>query len=347
MSKQKKTIADFRSDTVTLPTDAMRQAMAEAEVGDDVYGDDPTVNRLERLAAEMLGKPAGLFVPSGVFANQVAIMTHTHPGNEVLVGEEAHIVQHEAGSPGRLSGVNLRPVATDLGTFSLTELEKRIRTVNIHFPVTGLICVENAHSSGAVVELEAMQEVKHLADCRGVPVHFDGARFFNAVTKLKCSAEALAATADSVSICLSKGLCAPVGSLLVGQQDFIDRARQNRKIMGGGMRQVGILAAAGLIALQEMTTRLVEDHRQADYLAERLTEIENLTILKRQRDINMVFFELPSEVIAEEKLVKGLLDEGIKINGQENGQYRLVTHYGINRQKIDQLMLAIKKIIIK
>ena len=337
---------DLRSDTVTQPTEVMRQAMASAEVGDDVYGDDPTVNRLEELASEILGKEAALFVPSGTFGNQLAIMSHTQRGDEILVGEECHILMHEVGGAAVLSGVQTRSFPTNMGRVDIKRLEKMIRGLDIHFPNTGLICMENAHSSGTAVPLENMKEVYHLAKSRDIPVHIDGARIFNAAVALGIDVKEITAYADSVNVCLSKGLCAPVGSILLGSRDFIHRARKNRKLMGGGLRQAGILAAAGIIALNEMTSRLAEDHNNACYLADRLEEIESCHVQRDRLDINMVFFTLPESVISESALIAGLNSEEIRINGQEEGEYRFVTNYGVSIEDIDKVVQAIKNIIV-
>lgn len=336
---------DLRSDTVTQPTEEMRQEMAQAEVGDDVYGDDPTVNRLELLAAEMLGKEAALFVPSGTFGNQVAIMSHTHRGDEILVGEGCHILMHEVGAAAVLSGVQTRSFPTDLGDVAVSHLEKMIRGGDIHFPTTGLICLENAHSSGTAVPLATMQGVYHLAQSKGIPVHIDGARIFNAAAALGVDVREITACGDSVNVCLSKGLGAPVGSILVGKQDFIGKARKNRKLMGGGLRQGGILAAAGIIALTKMVSRIPEDHKNARYLADRLEEIESCRVCRNRLDINMVFFALPESVIGESALIAGLSEAGIKINGQEDGEYRFVTNYGVSAEDIDKVLEAMKRLI--
>ncbi len=336
---------DLRSDTVTHPTEAMREAMARAEVGDDVYGDDPTVNRLEALASEILGKEAALFVPSGTFGNQVAIMSHTQRGDEILLGEECHILMHEVGGAAVLSGVQTRSFPTHLGHVDVEKLEKMIRDVDIHFPNTGLICMENAHSSGTAVSMENMKAVYQLGKSRNIPVHLDGARLFNAAVALGVDVKELAAYGDSVNVCLSKGLCAPVGSIVVGSSVFINKARKNRKLMGGGLRQAGILAAAGMIALTDMAARLDQDHKNARYLAHRLEEIESCHVLKDRLDINMVFFTLDESVIGESALIEGLMNEKIKINGIEDGEYRFVTNYGVSTEDIDKIIDVMKNMV--
>ena len=269
---------DFRSDTVTQPTKRMRDAMCRAEVGDDVYGDDETVNNLQKYVADLCGMEAAIFVPSGTFCNQLALFTHCNRGEEVILPDECHIVQHEAGSAAIISGVNLRTLPTNNGKMDLNKIENAIRKErDIHYPVTKLICLENAFSDGTVVDIEYMRSVKKLANKYKLKVHLDGARFFNAVTSLNCDIRDITENVDSLNICLSKGLCAPIGSMLVGSKAFIEEALYKRKIMGGGMRQVGIIAAAGQIAVKEMRLRLVEDHDNARYLAERLDIISGST----------------------------------------------------------------------
>jgi len=325
---------DLRSDTVTIPTDEMRQAIANAEVGDDVYQDDPTVNKLEKIAAEKVGKEAALFVPSGTFGNQLAIMTHTRRGNEVIAGKNNHIVVHEVGASAVISGVQLRTLETVNGLMSPKDVLKAIRSDDIHEPETGLICVENAHGCGAVVPLSILKEIKEIAEDHSIPVHMDGARIFNAAVSLGVNAKEIAACCDSVMFCLSKGLAAPAGSMVAGSKEFIDRARKNRKLMGGGMRQIGILAAAGIIALEKMTERLAEDHENAKYLAEELSKLPGVKVKWDRLDIDMVFFEIGEDVIKESVLIKKLYEKNIKINGTEDGEYRFVTHIGVSKEDI-------------
>jgi len=251
---------DFRSDTVTHPTPEMLQAAVNAQFGDDVYGDDPTVNHLEAVAARMLGKEAAIFVPSGTFGNQLCILTHTLRGDEIILGRQCHIVVHEAGAASVIAGVQFNFFDDSRDYPDYKAIEPLIRFDDIHFPRTGLICVENARSNGKVVDLTTLRGIKAMAEKKAIPVHMDGARIFNAAAALKCDVKEIADCADSVMFCLSKGLCAPIGSMVVGTQAFIDKARKNRKIMGGAMRQAGIIAAPGLIAIEKMTQRLTEDH---------------------------------------------------------------------------------------
>jgi len=335
---------DLRSDTVTMPTDEMRQAMANAEVGDDVYGDDPTINMLEKLAAEKVGKEAAIFVPSGTFGNQLALFTHARRGQEVIIGRNNHIVVHEVGASAVIAGVQLRTLETENGAMNPKDVEKAIRVDDIHEPETGLICVEEAHGCGAVVPLETLKEIKQIAERHSIPVHMDGARIFNAAVSLGVDAKEVAACCDTVMFCLSKGLSAPAGSMVAGSKTFIDKARKNRKLMGGGMRQVGILAAAGIIALEKMTLRLHEDHENARYMAERLSEIPGVEVIKDRLDIDMVFFKMGEEVISEKVLAERLLEKNIKINGAEDGEYRFVAHIGVTKEDIDYVISCMKEL---
>ncbi len=337
---------DLRSDTVTVPTDAMRKAMCEAVVGDDVYGDDVTVNELEALAAEMMGKEAGLFLPSGVMSNQIALFTHVNRGEEVILPDHCHIVVHEAGAAAILAGAQLRTVQNVKGEMPLDVVERYIRKdpQDIHQPKTALITYENADSDGQVCSLSYMEQIRTLADRYHLPVHLDGARIFNAATKLGVEAKEIAKYADTVSVCLSKGLCAPVGSVLVGSKTFIAEARRKRKIIGGGMRQVGILAAAGKIALLEMSKRLQEDHDNAAYLMEELSKVKGITVFPERQQINMVFFRLDGYPLSSEKLMQYLAEKGVKINGADNGIMRFVTHYDVTREEIDRVVAYMKEV---
>ena len=334
-------IYDFRSDTVTHPTEKMRQAMASAPVGDDVYGDDPTVNLLQTEAARLLGKEAALFVPTGTFGNQLALLTHCTRGDEVIIAEENHIVWHETGAAAVISGVNFRTVATGNGVLSAEAVRKRIRPDDIHAPKTTLICVENAHSNGRVIPLSDMQAVYEVAQAHNIPVHLDGARVFNAAVSLGCDVKEITKYSDSVMFCLSKGLAAPLGSILAGSKAFIERANRNRKLMGGGMRQVGIIAAAGLLSISEMVERLPEDHLRAKELAKRLAQIPELEVLSDDVQINMVFFRLPDQLNVE-KLMADFERADLKVNPPEDGLMRLVTHWQIDEPALDAVVNVIK-----
>lgn len=331
---------DFRSDTVTHPTPAMREAMYRAEVGDDVYRDDPTTNRLEALAAELLGMEAALFVPSGTMGNQLALMTHTQRGQEAIVSAESHIFIHEVGAAAVLSGLNLRQVVFPKGIYDPTLIEAAIRADDIHEPPTALICLENALANGRVVPLETMREIHALAQARNIPVHLDGARIFNAALSLGVEAKDLTACVDSVSCCLSKGLCAPVGTVLCGRADWIARARKNRKMLGGGMRQTGILAAAGILALTEMPRRLGEDHENAQHLARLLLEVPGVTVEPESVQINMVFADFDWPDLSQ--LPEWLKERGIIIGGYTGPELRFVTHYGITKEDVERLVRELK-----
>lgn len=329
---------DFRSDTVTKPTKAMREAMASAIVGDDVYGDDPTVNELERLAASMSGKEAALFVPSGTMGNQLAIMTHTARGDEFILGRNSHIKNYEVGAAAALSGVSYHLVDDDDGLLDIDEVKNGIRGIDVHYPTTSLICMENAHGTGKVAPTSYMKEIYQLAKEHDVFVHTDGARIFNAAVHLGVDVKELAQYTDSMMFCLSKGLASPIGSMLVGTKEFIHQARRNRKMLGGGMRQVGILAAAGLISLQEMTKRLHVDHQNAQYLASELGKLKDFTVDQTHLDINMVFVKSKYDLntLKEHFILKDILLGGYK------GEYmRLVCHNDITKDDIDTLMSEI------
>lgn len=327
---------DLRSDTVTQPTEEMRKAMAGAEVGDDVYGDDPTVNALEKHAAQIIGKEAALFVPSGTMGNQLAIMSHTKRGDEIIAATESHIVVNEVGGVAVLSGVSVRQINNENGMVYARDIEAAFRPENIHYPDTGLVCLENALGNGRVVPLDVMKESFEAAHAMGVPVHLDGARIFNAAVSLGVEAKEIAACTDSVMFCLSKGLCAPIGSMLAGSSDFIARARKNRKLLGGGMRQVGVLAAPGLLALDKMTARLQEDHNNARYLAEELSQMEGITCDPDATQINMVFFQIGKPDFDEKLMVKRMRENGIIVGGKLTPtSYRVLTHHGITRTDLD------------
>jgi threonine aldolase len=323
-------IIDLRSDTVTLPTPEMRQAMATCPVGDDVFEDDPTTLRLETLAANMMKKEAALFVPSGTFSNQLALFTHAGRGDEVIVDQNCHIDIHESGASAIIAGVQLFTLESDNGIWDLEKLKRVIKEQSMFTPGTRLICMENAYN-GRVLPLEYMRRVHEIALSRGIPVHIDGARIFNAATFLGCDVSEIAACAETVSVCLSKGLCSPVGTVLVGSKAFIEAARRKRKIMGGGMRQTGILAACGIISLEKMSKRLGEDHENARILAKGLSEIPGLTIDEKQRDINLVFFDIDDPRKA--RLHEFLAEKGVKTLPWEQG-FRFVTHHDVTREDV-------------
>ncbi|XMB87010.1 low-specificity L-threonine aldolase [Mycoplasmatota bacterium WC44] len=332
---------DLRSDTVTKPTLKMRQAMANAIVGDDVYEDDPTVIELEALAAKILNKEAALFVPSGTFSNQLAIMTHTNRGDEIIVEENAHIKKYEVGAVAVLANANMYSVPGELGKMDLDKLKSAIRGEDIHYPKTSLICLENAHD-GIAIDLDYIENVFQIAKDNDIKVHLDGARLFNAAVALDVDASEITKYADTISICLSKGLCAPVGSILVGEIEFIKKARKYRKMLGGGMRQVGILAAAGIIALEEMTKRLHIDHDNAKYLANELDKFEYIEVDKDRLDINMVFFKMDHPKKYE--LDQILLEDGIVVGSYNRAGFRFACHNDISKEDVEKVINCFKKI---
>jgi len=339
---------DLRSDTVTLPTLRMREAMAHAEVGDDVYGEDPTVNRLEAMAAERMGKEAGLFVVSGTMGNLVALLTHCGRGHEVILGDLSHTFLYEAGGSSALGGIHPRTVPNQPdGTLDLDDIEAAIRGENPHYPRTRLICLENTHNrcGGAVLRPEYMAAVRRIADRHGVAVHLDGARIFNAAVALGLPASELTKDVDSVTFCLSKGLSAPVGSVLCGSADFIYEARRARKIVGGGMRQAGIIAAAGIVALEEMVDQLAEDHANAKRLAQGLADMPGIAIDPDSVQTDIVIFELARDDMTPAELADGLREQGILLSPIGGRRLRAVTHYGIEVTDIDAALRAFRDVL--
>ncbi len=337
---------DLRSDTVTLPTPKMRKAMAEAELGDDVYGEDPTVNRLQALSAEMLGKDAGLFVPSGTMGNLIAVLTHCGRGDEVIMGDCAHTFLYEGGGISALGGVHPHIITNHPdGTLEISDIQDAVRADNIHFPKSKLLILENTHNrcGGVSIPREYMLEAAETAHERGLSVHLDGARIFNAAVDQGIPVKGLTDMVDSVTFCLSKGLCAPVGSVLCGSGDFIQEALRVRKQLGGGMRQVGVLAAAGIVALEEMVDRLIEDHQRAQMLAEALASISGVSLDKGSPNTNMVYIELdPSLRLSAEKVAERLKEQGILAGITGPRHFRLVCHYWISDQDIPKIALAMK-----
>lgn len=341
-------IIDLRSDTVTKPTAAMRQCMAQAEVGDDVYGEDATVNRLEEMAAEKLGKEAALFVPSGTMGNLIAVLTHCQRGDEAIMGNLGHTFLHEVGGISALGGVfaHLLPNQPD-GQLVLSDIRNAFREPDIHHPVSRLVILENTQNQcgGIPLTFEYMNAAGDLIHKLDMKLHLDGARIFNAAIALDVPAYRLASTADSVMCCLSKGLCAPVGSMLCGSNDFIARARHIRKMLGGGMRQVGILAAAGIVALNSMIDRLEEDHRKAERIAQSLAGIEGLEFDKGFPRTNMIFIQLASGVqITPQQVSDDLKKKGILVGQCGPRNFRLVTHYWVSEEDISQLISGFKEI---
>ena len=327
---------DLRSDTVTKPTEAMRAAMASAEVGDDVYGEDPTVNRLEARAAKVFGREAALFVPTGSMGNQVALKLHTQPGQEVLCEERSHLMDWEMGMAAMFSGCPLRTVAGKRGILQWEQLAPMLSTAGLYYkPQTGLVWLENTHNmaGGTVTSLDIMAEVIEGAHAAGVPVHLDGARVFNAAVALGVDVATLTRGFNTVNFCLSKGLCAPVGSMLVGTRIAMDKARSIRKALGGGMRQAGVLAAAGLIALEEMPGRLHEDHATATLLAERLRNADGITVDAQGPETNILFFTVEGDAAA---FVSAMKARGVLASAIGAHSVRLVTHRDVSPEDCDR-----------
>ena len=334
-------IVDMRSDTITQPTSSMRRAMFEAEVGDDVFGEDPTVNRLEEMVAERLGKEAALFVASGTMANLVSQLTHCGRGDEMILGDQSHMFFYEQGGSAALGGIHPRslPNKPD-GTIPPAEIEAAIRPEDVHFPKTKLIVLENTHNrcNGRPLDAGYIHSVAKLARRYGLKLHVDGARLFNAATALGVAAEDLVAEADSVSICLSKGLAAPVGSVVCGTEEFIARARRNRKIVGGGMRQAGVLAAAGIVAITEMVDRLADDHENAGKLADGLANIPGLSIDPEMVSTNIVYFDVTKENLTARILVENIDRQGIRLLPTGPHRLRAVTNYHVTSSDIDYVL---------
>jgi threonine aldolase len=340
---------DLRSDTVTKPTPAMCEAMSKAEIGDDVYGEDPTVNRLQELAASLMGKESGLFVPSGTMGNLIGILAHCQRGDEVIVGKKNHVFLHEAGGISVLGGVHSYqlPNQSD-GSLALDDINAAIRSDDPHEPQTRLICLENTHNAcGGVYQIpEYINRASEFAHERGLFVHLDGARIFNAATAQGIQAKELSGSVDSVTFCLSKGLCAPVGSVLCGSKEFIHKAHRLRKMLGGGMRQAGILAAAGIVALETMIGRLVDDHTRARNLADGLREIPGLVLYPEVPATNMVFLSLTSVVKQNSMEVFGKLKQsGILADVTGLRSFRLVLHYWIDNVGVENTIAAFRNAV--
>lgn len=339
-------IIELRSDTLTRPTAAMRRAMADAPVGDDVFGEDPTVNRLEEMAAARVGKAAALFVVSGTMGNLVAQLTHCGRGNETILGDQSHIFYYEQGGSAALGGIHPRtlPNRPD-GTIPIEDIAAAVRPDDVHFPKTGLILLENTHNrcGGAPLTAEYLAAVGRLAKDHQLKLHVDGARIFNASTALGVDVRELAAPADSVSFCLSKGLGAPVGSVLCGGRDFIAEARRNRKVLGGGMRQAGVIAAAGIVALTEMVDRLAEDHANARKLAEGLAETDGVAVDLAGVRTNIVYFDVTRADMDAPALARRLKTEGVAVLAAGPRRLRAVTHYHVSAEDISAALSAFSR----
>jgi threonine aldolase len=339
-------VIDLRSDTVTKPTESMRKAAYEAEVGDDVYGDDPTVNRLEELSAELLGKEAAMFVTSGTQGNQIAVLTHCKPAMEVILEETAHIFVYEGAAISAFAGVQPRTIRGNRGAMNPQDVASAIRGEDIHFPDTGLICLENTHNKagGAVLPLENMKDIYEIAKQNHIPVHLDGARLFNASIASGISVEKYAAYTDTVQFCLSKGLGAPVGSIIAGSHDFIQSARKWRKRLGGGLRQAGIIAAPGIVALKENVQRLQEDHRHAQKLAEGLNNIPGL-LVEGKTETNILVLNVEKTGYTAMEFLQAIKEEGILAGAVGPAAIRFVTHYGVSEKDIDTVLQKINQVV--
>lgn len=341
-------IIDLRSDTVTQPTDSMRQAMATASVGDDVLDEDPTIHDLQIRAAQLMGKESALFVPSGTMGNLTSLLTHCQRGDEVILGDRSHIFLNEVGGISALGGIQTRTVSNqEDGTITLESLESAIRSPNLHFPPSRLITLENTHNycSGAPLTLNYMNEVRIIADRYRLKIHLDGARIFNAAVALDVNVKELTHQADSVVFCLSKSLSAPVGSLICGDRKFIEKARKTRKMLGGGMRQAGHLAAAGIKALEEQIVPLKNDHMNTRRLADGLSTLSGIKLNSDNIKTNIIFFELNHQSISPENFLTKLKEKGIKINATGPRQFRAVLHREIDSEQITIVLESIESIL--
>ena len=342
-------LVDLRSDTVTQPTPEMREAMAEAEVGDDVFRDDPTVIRLEQLAAGMVGKEASLFVPSGTMGNLIALLVHCQRGEEVIVGSLSHIYLNEAGGMAALGGIQPCPIPNQKdGTLAIDDILASIRSEDVHHPITRLICLENTQNicGGIPLTPDYSRRVGELAHERELRLHMDGARIFNAAVAQNVAVRELVGPADSVMFCLSKGLASPVGSILAGSQKFINRARHIRKMLGGGMRQAGVLAAAGIISLEKMTGRLADDHTRAKKLAEGLKRVRGVVLDPGSPSTNIIYFNLAEDVSDNaHQITEKMKEHGVLLDPDGSRRFRLVTHYWIDDDAVEKAVYAFSQVL--
>ncbi|WP_147805144.1 low-specificity L-threonine aldolase [Alkalicoccus halolimnae] len=336
---------DLRSDTVTKPDDTMRRLMAEAEVGDDVFREDPTVNKLEAYAAELLGKEAALFTTSGTQGNQAALLTHAVPGQEVIMDEEAHVFVYEGAAISAFAGLQSRTLPHQHGQMNLETIKNAIRPEDVHYPETGLIWLENTHNrgGGTVLPITYLQEVRRIADEHHIPVHMDGARIFNAASSLGVDVKEIARNVDSVQFCLSKGLGAPVGSMLAGTEKFIHTARRKRKMLGGGMRQAGVIAAPGLYALQHRRNRLKEDHEHAEMLAEAIHSYTDLTI-RHEVETNIIVADTDTSSRSAAEWVRTLSEHGTAIIQYKPQALRFTTNADVSRTDINEVISTLQKL---
>ena len=339
-------IIDLRSDTVTLPTEEMLEAIKQAKLGDDVYGEDPTVNRLQEMAADKMGKEAALLVPSGTQANLISIMSNCQRGELVLLEAESHVYWYEVGGISAIAGLLPWPIKAAKSTFEPQQLESALRPENIHYPVASLVCIENTHNryGGLVVTPGQLEAINEVAKKHSLTVYMDGARIFNAAIALNVNVKEFTKHVDNLMFCLSKGLSCPVGSIIVGDRDFIARARKNRKILGGGMRQAGIIAAPGIIALEKMINRIKFDHDNAKFLAEKLARIRGVNIDLINVQTNMVTFDLDASINCD-VFLQNLKEKGILALAQAKNRVRMVTHRGIEREHVEKAAASIDIIL--
>jgi threonine aldolase len=339
-------IIDLRSDTVTLPTEEMLEAIRHAELGDDVFGEDPTVNRLEKLAAEMMNKEAALLVSSGTQANLISLMSNTKRGELVILEAESHIYWYEVGGISMIAGLLPWPLKSHTGALDPKDVEAAIRPENIHFPEPALICIENTHNrhGGTIITPEQIRAISEVAQAQGLKLYMDGARIFNAAVALNVDVKELTHHVDNLMFCLSKSLSCPIGSLVVGTQEFIEKARKLRKILGGGMRQAGIIAAPGIVALEKMIDRLKEDHKNAKRLAEGIAKIDGINVDLSRVQTNMVCFDISGLGIADDLFLSKLKKEGILTLMLTKNMVRMVTHRGIEKNHIEKTIAAIENI---
>ncbi len=349
MKSSRKGCIDLRSDTVTLPTEEMLEAIRTAELGDDVFREDPTVNRLEEMAAKKMGKEAALLVTSGTQANLVSIMSNTKRGDCVILEAECHIYHYEVGSISAIAGILPWPIKGELGILNPEDVEKAIKPKNIHFPETTLVCIENTHNryGGTIIPPDSIKALSKVVHEHDLKLYMDGARIFNAAVALKVDVREFTRHVDNLMFCLSKGLSCPIGSLVVGDEEFIERARKVRKMLGGGMRQAGIIAAPGIIALEKMIDRLEEDHRNAKLLAKGLKEIEGISVDLKTVQTNIVLLDIAGLGISSKKFVSLLEERGVLALPREETKIRMVTHRGIEREHIERALTIIEEVARK
>ena len=339
-------IIDLRSDTVTQPSNQMRDAISNSLLGDDVFGEDPTVNEIEQKAAQIMGKESALLVPSGTMGNLVSILSHCERGTEIILGHKSHTFIYEGGGISSVGGIHSRQLLNDdFGIINLDDIKQAVRDDNVHYPKTSAISLENTHNMcfGSPIEPNYIKSVSVIAKENNLKLHVDGARIFNAAVSLNIDVKDFVKNVDSVTFCLSKGLAAPIGSVVCGSKKFIDKARRHRKVLGGGMRQAGIIAAAGLISLDDCIVQIKKDHNNAKVLAEGLNKIKGLSVQLNLVQTNIIFFKLESDEITAQTLVESMNSKGIKFFETSPNRFRLVTHYGITKKDIYKTLIEFDK----